>query len=298
MTILVAIFLGIVQGLTEFLPVSSSGHLILFQSILNLPDDMMLFNIILHIATLLAVLFVFRKRIWQLIRHPFNKTNYALIMATIVTVGFVLLFKDFIDRTMTASVLPITFMITAIVLFSTTFVGREKNKSTTELTLSTAEEKATATETKKSENTKKRRSFFLSSSSRANTVVDSSTQKEISYTSALATGLAQGLAVVPGFSRSGFTISTALATGTSRERAAEFSFLMSIPIIIAALVYELISNPNPAPIAPLPLMLAFVAALVSGIFAIKFMLKLVKKIQLYWFSIYLIVLSIITIFVV
>jgi len=251
--IFIAIFLGIVQGLTEFLPVSSSGHLILFQRILNLPEDMLLFNIILHIATLLAVLIVFRKRIWHLVRHPFNKTNLALILATIVTVGFVLLFKDFIDRTLTARILPITFMITAIVLFSTTFI---KDKSL---------------------------------------LPD---DKEITYISALSTGLAQGIAVVPGFSRSGFTISTALATGTKRERAAEFSFLMSIPIIIAALVYELISNPSPTLGPALPLIFAFVTALISGIFAIKFMLKLVKKIKLYWFSLYLIILAIITIFII
>ncbi|MCL2755459.1 MAG: undecaprenyl-diphosphate phosphatase [Firmicutes bacterium] len=251
MNIFIAIFLGIVQGFTEFLPVSSSGHLILFQHIFNLGDDLLLFNILLHIATLLAVLFVFRKRIWELVKNPLNKTNLALVLATIVTVGFVLVFKDFIDQTMGANVLPITFMITAILLFSTTFI--EPSKSLVP-------------------------------------------NKPITYTSALFTGLAQGIAVVPGFSRSGFTISTALFTGTNRERAAEFSFLMSIPIIIAALIYELISNPSPSLGNPVPLVLAFIAALVSGIFAIKFMLNIIKKVKLYWFSLYLVILSIVTIF--
>ena len=248
MNVFVAALLGLIQGVTEFLPVSSSGHLILVQRLLGMNDDMLLFNIILHIATLLAVLIVFHKTIWRLIRKPFNKTNLALVLATVVTVGFVLVFKDIIDATFSAAVLPVTFMITAIILFSTAFF---KDKT------------------------------FLKNN-------------EFTYRSALATGLAQGIAVVPGFSRSGFTISAALATGTSREKAAEISFLMSIPIIIAALVYELVSNDTPITLDLFPTIIAFVVALISGIFAIKFMLKIVRNIKLYWFSLYLVVLSIFT----
>ena len=231
---------------------SSSGHLILAQHILRMPDNMLLFNIFLHIATLLAVIVVFHKRIWQLVKNPFQKTTYALIMATIVTVGFVLIFHGWIEQTFTATVLPFTFMVTAIVLFSTSFIKPKQHDP----------------------------------------------DAPISYESALATGFAQGLAVVPGFSRSGFTIATALATGTSKEKAAEFSFLMSIPIIIAALVYELISNPIPSSIQVLPLGVAFVTALISGIFAIKFMLRIIKNVKLYWFSLYLVILAIFTIFIV
>ena len=159
------------------------------------------------------------------------------------------LFKDFIDRTFTANVLPVTFFITAIVLFGTGFLSREGG--------------------------------------------------EVTKKSAIATGLAQGVAVVPGFSRSGFTISTALAAGVKREAAAEFSFLMSIPIIIAALVYELMSGGGTlAGVGFGSLVVAFFAALVSGIFAIKFMLKIVKNVKLYWFSIYLIVLALVTVFII
>ena len=254
-------FLGLVQGLTEFLPVSSSGHLILFQRVFGIESDMIMFNIMLHIATLLAVLFVFRKRIWQLMKNPFQQTTYVLLLATVITVSFVLAFHDFIESTFTASILPISFMITAIVLFSTTFipkrVGADGNQPSGRLPSSPT------------------------------------------YFSGAMTGLAQGLAVVPGFSRSGFTIATAMATGTRRESAAEFSFLMSIPIIIAALVFEVVSSGGVTmSVNWLQMSLAFVVALVSGIFAIKFMLAIVREVKLYWFSLYLVVLAIITIFIV
>jgi len=255
MTITLAIFLGLVQGIAEFLPISSSGHLILFQRLLNLPEDMMLFNIILHVATLLAVLIVFRKRIWQLVKKPFQKTNFALLIATIITVSFVLIFKDFIDRTMGASVLPFTFMITAVILVIASFLQDRPRKTN---------------------------------------LINTG---NVTYTSSIATGFAQGLAVIPGFSRSGFTITAGLASGLDKERAAEFSFLMSIPIIIAALAYELVSNPIPTNIAPTPVIFGFIAALLSGIFAIKFMLHIIKNVKLYWFSVYLIILSIITLII-
>lgn len=239
--------LGIIQGLTEFLPVSSSGHLILFQKLFGLDGDLLLFNIILHIATLCAVVIVFRKRIWQLIRHPLNKTNLYLLIATAITCTLVIIFKNTIDRTLTHKILPVTFMITAIILFATTFVKPK--------------------------------------------------EKNIGYTSAIASGLAQAIAVIPGLSRSGLTISANLATGIKRESAAEFSFLMSIPIIIASLVYELIDTGEKLSLEILPTSAAFLAALLSGIFAIKIMLHIVKKVKLYWFSIYLIALAFVCLFI-
>ena len=259
MSIVLAIFLGLVQGLAEFLPVSSSGHLILVQHIFEIPGNMMFFNIVLHIATLVAVLIVFRKRVWQLVRNPLSrenlKLNLCLLLATAITVGFVLLFNDFIERTFVARVLPITFMITAIVLFATSFVGNKKGEG-----------------------------------------VQGGGQ--VGYPSAVVVGLAQGLAVIPGFSRSGFTISAGLIAGMKREKAAEFAFLMSIPIIIAALVYEVVSHDLPSTIEWLPMSVAFVVALLSGVFAIKFMLDVIKRVKLYWFSLYLIVIAIVAIIVV
>lgn len=244
----VAIFLGLLQGLTEFLPVSSSGHLLMVQHFLNMPENMLMFNIMLHLATLTAVVIVFRNKIWSLIRKPFCRTNLCLLVATAITCTFVLLFKGPIDAVLTYKVLPVTFLITAIMLFLTSFVS------------------ATA-------GSKQRNPF------------------PNCYGSAVA-GLAQGIAVAPGISRSGATIAACLFMGAKREDAAEFSFLMSIPIIIASFLYELIGNSAPISVEILPLGLAFVAALISGIIAIKIMLTIVRRVKLYWFSAYLAALSI------
>lgn len=247
MSILMAIFLGAVQGLTEFLPVSSSGHLILFQRLFGLPADMLLFDIILHIATLLAVVLVFRKTLMGLILRPFEKSNLRLLLclliSTALTCTLVLIFKDLIDRTFTYKILPFSFLATAIILFLTS---------------------------------------FIKPSARA-----------VTYPSAISVGIAQALAVVPGLSRSGTTISTLLATGTNRAKAAEFSFLMSIPIIIASFVLEMLDGAAAATLPNLaPLACAFVSALVFGIVAIKFMQRIVVAAKFHWFALYLVPLSV------
>lgn len=251
-----AVFLGLLQGLTEFLPVSSSGHLMMAQRFFNMPENMLMFNIVLHLATLAAVVLVFRKKIWSLIRKPFCRTNLCLALATIITCVLVVLFKDVIDATMTYKVLPVTFMVTAIVLFLTTLAK-----------VPPARKNSLAHET------------------------------QSKWKTAVAAGFAQGIAVIPGISRSGSTIAACLFTGEAREDAAEFSFLMSIPIIVASFLYELIGNTAPIAVEILPLSLAFVAAFISGIIAIKIMLAVIRKVKLYWFSVYLVALSIILLFV-
>ena len=249
LTIWIAIFLGLTQGLTEFLPVSSSGHLMLAERFFGIMESSLMFSLILHLATLCAVVIVFRKKIWELIKHPLNKTNYNIIIATIISCSLVLIFKDYIDRAFTFYILPFTFLITAIILLIV--------------------------------------SFFRTT---PNITKDGTT---VTYKTSIFAGIIQGIAVIPGISRSGATISAALATGTSREEAAEFSFLMSIPIIVASFTYELISSPESLGSIPFfPMLVAFLTAFVAGIFAIKIMLAVVKKIQLYWFSIYLTALSI------
>jgi undecaprenyl-diphosphatase len=245
------LFLGIIQGLTEFLPVSSSGHLMLFQHLFAMPEDMLLFNIILHLATLTAVLVVFRKKIWALARRPFNKTNLCLLLSTVITCAFVVLFKDFIDRTFTYKILPITFMLTAIILFATTFVRGRSRQHPQPL------------------------------------------GRGVGYPAAAAVGFTQFLAVVPGLSRSGTTISTLLFAGVERQAAAEYSFLMSIPIIIASFVYEIMGAGGTVAIDIVPTAAAFIAALGAGILAIRFMLALIRRVKLHWFSLYLVVLAVV-----
>jgi len=250
-----SIVLGLVQGLTEFLPVSSSGHLILLQRIFGLDDVPLLFDIILHLATLTAVIIVFRKKIWQLVRKPFQKTNYCLLIATAITCAMVLIawLAGWTDAMRDYRILPVTFLITAIALFVVTILPKSREGK----------------------------------------------DGKVGYKTGIIAGIAQGIAIVPGISRSGATIAASLATGVKREEAAEFAFLMSIPIIIASFVFEIISSGGAVAAMPLwPVAFGFVAALVSGVFAIKVMLAIVKKIKLYWFSIYLVVLSIVLVFVI
>ena len=237
------IFIGFIQGLTEFLPISSSGHIVLFGSMFNL-DNLLLISVVAHIGTLFAVIFCYRKRLYTLIRHPFNKTNLNLIIATIPTVILVLLFNTFFEDSFSTKTLIWGFLISAVLLFIADF----KKDS----------------------------------------------MKPITKRSALYMGFAQGLALLPGISRSGSTLVCGLLVGVEKNEALDFSFLMSIPIIIASAVYESFKLFSAQiTINWLGIFIVMITSFIFGILSIKIMLKLVKKNKLYFFSIYLIVLSLI-----
>lgn len=253
MSIFEAIILGIIQGLTEFLPVSSSGHLVLFSRIFGVDCDFVLFSVIMHVATLLAVLIYFRKDVWFLIKHPFGKEATKLYLATIPTVVIVLVFKDFVDEAFGGTLLPFCFVLTAVLLFLSQILSK-KNANFAQIT--------------------KKDAFFM--------------------------GIAQGIAVLPGISRSGATICTGMMLGNDREQCAKFSFLMSVPIILASMCYELlgvVKNGSANMVGFLPCFLGFVFAFVVGYFSIAVMLKAVKNLKLYWFSIYLIFVAGVSFFV-
>ena len=245
--------LGLVQGLIEFLPVSSSGHLVLLNKIFGIEQNFVFLSVLLHVATLLAVVVVFRKQIWFLITHPFSKQTLMLVVATIPTVAIVLLFKSFFEQSFSGNLLPLCFSITASVLVLTSLFSKQKKN------------------------------------------------KQMSYKSAVFMGISQGIAILPGISRSGATICTGLACGEDKKQTTEFSFLMSLPIIICSLFYEIYQSLSQG----LPLftgniwlvLMAFVVAFISGIFAIKFMLKIVQKGKYYYFSIYLYCLSVFSLFI-
>lgn len=251
MLVVVALILGIVQGLTEFLPVSSSGHLFLLSKLFKVETSLYL-TVILHVATLLAVLFVLRSEIWEMITHPFSKKAINLYTATIPTVAIVLLFKTKLDSVFeSGAYLPFFFMLTAAILFLTYVFSKNK----------------------------KQPDFA----------------REIKSSSAFFMGLAQGLACVPGISRSGSTICTGLLCGEDKKESAKFSFLMSVPIILASLVYELLfSTESIVSVGALSVAVAFLSAFLVGILSIKFMLKIVEKAKYYYFSIYLFALSILS----
>jgi len=252
MSIVNAVILGVIQGLTEFLPVSSSGHLVIAEHLLpGWQQTGIVFEVLLHLATLLAVIIFFRQDLLLLIKSLYTKSSEArrqrylllmIILATIPT-GIIGLAgkKIFIGLFDRLDVVGGMLLVTALLLWL-----------------------AETPRAKKGE--------------RNGTLID-----------AVIVGITQGLAIVPGISRSGSTISVAMLLGIEPEKAARFSFLISIPAISGAalLNFKEISN-LPADQIPASLCGA-IAALVTGLMALKFLLMIIKKRRLRFFSIYCII---------
>ena len=246
MTVWIAIFLGLVQGLTEFLPVSSSGHLVLFQKMFGINVDCLMFDIVVHLGTLVAVCMVYRKSVWEIIKNPFCEKGQKLIFATLPTIIIALLFKNFFKSSFDGSLLAVGFFVTAVFMFIADYACKHNYQ-----------------------------------------------YKDLSYGNAILMGIFQGVAILPGISRSGSTITCAMVQGVRRNQSAEFSFLMSIPAILGSLVFELFDITSASLSVPvLPLVLGFVASAISGYFAIKLMLKVIKKARWLWFGIYMLALTI------
>jgi len=243
-----ALILGIVQGLTEFLPVSSSGHLEIGSVLLGLQDsNNLLFAVVVHLATAMSTVVVYRRDISQLTLGLFsfksNEWNFALkIILSMIPVAIIgLLWQDEIEAFFSGNLLLVGSMllVTAILLTMSHYFGKREG--------------------------------------------------EVTFLKALIIGLAQAVAVLPGISRSGATISTALILGVDREKAARFSFLMVlIPIIGAAMLKlkDYFEAPAAAGISTLSLLIGFLAAFLSGYFACRLMVRLVTKGSLIFFAIY------------
>ena len=242
MNIFQAIILGVVQGLTEFLPVSSSGHLVMIEQFFNLGNELFL-TLCLHFGTLLAVIVVYAKDLWYIIRHPLCDLSKKLIIATIPTVIIVILFRVVAAKVFASNFYIIGFAITAFLLLYTQNFAKQKNVGS------------------------------------------------VSTKSSIIIGIAQGLACLPGVSRSGSTICAGLLCGEEKQQVARFSFLLSIPIIIASCVYEMLFEFSFASIEIMPLIVGMFCSFLSGIVAIKFMIKIVNKSKLSYFAIYLFALS-------
>jgi len=252
MTILEALILGLLQGITEFLPVSSSGHLVLLQRIFGVAYyEAFTFTIVVHIATLIPVLFVYYNRVKSIVTKPFQKLTLLLILGTVPTVIAVVLFGDFIDTLFAGQglFLAIGFTVTAIAMFLTD---------------------------RSMEGTKD---------------MDQITKKD-----ALIIGVSQAFAIMPGISRSGSTIAGAVACKAKRDAAINFSFLLSIPAIAGGVALEIMhiisGRTTLDSLFTIPMLVGFLVAMISGYFAIKFMLKIVEKRKLKYFGIYLIVLAV------
>jgi undecaprenyl-diphosphatase len=247
MGILEAIVLGIVQGLTEFLPVSSSGHLVLLHNVFGMSEPQLFFDTMLHFGTLIAVVIVMWKSIVDIFKNFFSKMTLYLIVATIPAGVATLLFEDFFEGAFSGTYLGYGFLLTACVL--------------------TLSEKV---------------------SSRVNR------KREINMSSTITMGVMQAVAIFPGVSRAGSTIAGGLVSGIDRRQAASFSFLMSIPAILASVVLQgaKVFSESAINVELLPTIVGAACAAISGYFAIKFMIALISKKRLYGFAIYVAVLGI------
>jgi undecaprenyl-diphosphatase len=244
-----ALILGIIQGITEFLPVSSSGHLELAKSILGaeaLAEQQLSFTVVLHFATALSTMVIFRKDIGEIILGLFNRKdsesrNFAvkIVLSMIPAVVIGLFFEEALESLFSGQVIFVGSMlwVTGGLLY---IADRSKDN-----------------------------------------------QKKVSYSHAVIIGVAQGIAMLPGISRSGATIATAVLLKVDKSKAARFSFLMVIPLIFGKVAKDLLSGTIAFEGTDSPgLIMGFCAAFVSGLLACQWMLTLVKKAKLFYFAIY------------
>ncbi len=305
MLFLFIIVISIVQGVTEFLPVSSSGHLILVYKLFHINGETQLLSIILHLATLISVIIYYRKDILNLIRHPFCKTNKLLLTATIPTVIFVLIFKTFLDNSFGGDYILFGFIITALLLGIADFLsesGSKKTKSNKYITETSLfiippesdkniKSRQTNIDYEKIKNNNIEPSRNNINPYHKTTTLPDICNMPISFGKSIILGLAQGVACFPAISRSGTTISAGLILGLDKETATKFSFLMSIPIIIASLLYEIIFPPSSSiAISPVLIILAFVITAIVGYLSLALMSNVMKKSKLSYFSYYLLAL--------
>jgi undecaprenyl-diphosphatase len=254
-----ALILGLVQGATEYLPVSSSGHLVIAQHLFGLREPALLFDIVLHLATLLAVVWYYRRDVWEIARQtvagsgallgrrpwrdvfgefPSFRLGLLIALGTLPTAVIGLVFEERFER-LFGSLSAVGFMlcVTGLILLSTLLAPKSGRP-----------------------------------------------ESALRWSDALLIGLVQGLAITPGISRSGFTIAVALLLGIERATAARFSFLLSVPSIVGALVLKL--GDSAGGVGAFETGLGFAAALVSGYFCLALLVRLVKRGRLAYFAPY------------
>ena len=264
-----AIILGLVQGLTEFLPVSSSGHLVIGRDLLGIEDSGdLVFEVAVHAATVLSTIVVFRRQIMELLQGLFkfrynDQTDYVLkiclSMVPVLVVG--LFFKDQVEG-MFGSVIyvGVALVMTAILLVFSDMASNPRRKPS---------------------------SAVASSLPSPDDQAGQKYRNGISFWQAFVVGIGQAFAVLPGLSRSGTTISVGLICGVRRDVMAQFSFLMVlVPILGEAFLQFAGGEMSGSSLGWLPILLGFVAAFLSGLFACKVMIALVKKARLIWFALY------------
>ena len=258
MSLVESLLLGLLQGATEFLPVSSSGHLVMARYLFEIDNIPILFDILLHISTLIAVLLVFRRRILaifvsliRLIQRQKNEEDsinlklFVLIIVATACTGVVGAGLSYIDADSHPRLISSLFIATGLILIGTRFMRGARQ------------------------------------------------YEQIGIKEATVAGLAQGIGVLPGISRSGITIATALGAGIDREKAGEFSFIIAIPAIIGAALLKIRQAGELMDVVtPVNLAVGMGAAFVSGLLSLVLLIRLIKSGKLYLFSVYLIPLGV------
>ena len=254
-----ALFLGVIQGITEFLPVSSSGHLVLARNYFSIGAVPLLFDVLLHVATLL-VIYYYRNLVSALLGSTFrfiirkgrkeDTDNLRLvgvvIVATLLTVVMALVLRSFDFNEDSTRMVSTLMLITAVLLASTTVVER----------------------------------FVVSHTT-------------YNWVQAIVTGIAQGFGTLAGISRSGITLTASLWTGMTREKAGEYTFILSIPAVLGALVLTLAEDPVATrSLEVLPVVIGCLAAFVTGLAALRLLLWMVRTAKLWYFSLYLVILGV------
>ena len=254
-----AIFLGIIQGLTEFLPISSSGHLEIVKALFgneSIGKESLFLTLVLHFGTALSTMVVFRKEIKEILLGVFSfkpnekrELTFKIVISMIPAAFVGLFFQEQIEFLFTQNLILVGFMllITAAFLFLADLIKNAK--------------------------------------------------KTVSFLNAFLVGIIQAIAILPGISRSGFTISSAILLGIDREKAARFSFLMVLPLIFGSMAKTALDlKAIPENINPSSLLLSFIFAFISGILACNWMISMVKKSQLKYFGFYCVIIGGLTLF--
>lgn len=258
MNVLEVVILGALQGLTEFLPVSSSGHLELAKSILgdpSIPEESLAFTVILHFATASSTLVIFRRELLNIIKGLFQfqwneetQFSFKIIVSMIPAVFVGLYFEQEITSLFNSQLLLVGSMLLATALL---LLLADKAKET---------------------------------------------RKKMGFLDAVIVGFSQAIAILPGISRSGATIATAVLLGVDRTKAAKFSFLMVVPLIVGKIINDLSTGEiHFSSEKGLPMIIGFLTAFITGLAACKWMIALVKKSSLRYFSLYCAIVGVISI---
>lgn len=239
------LILGVIQGFTEFLPISSSGHLVIAQHLLDMNQNTLFITTLLHLGTIFAILTFFSKDIWKALKDP--KKLLYIIATTVITGSIALIFKENFESLFVCGRTTAIFLIVnGLILVLTKNIKNGK--------------------------------------------------KEVNLPKATLMGLTQAFAIAPGISRSGITITTLLITHTKKETAFTFSFIASIPLVIAAFFLELRDIPNSATLDLKSITVGIIVAFISGLCALKLLKKIIKLEKFYLFGYYCIAIGLCTAF--